>query len=182
MCLLWWNVYSSKSFLCLNWIVVLFSWESLFVFWYMSIVKNKISLLFSMSVVCLFRFLLVSIKMPKVFKFKELQFINFIIYSYLCYLRTVCLHQESKVFSYIFLKWLYCFRFYIKVFDPFELIFVNGGVRVWGVFFFFWGGGLWDLNSLTRDQILIPCTARQMLNYWTTREVSKIELLILWYL
>ena len=29
----------------------------------------------------------------------------------------------------------------------------------------------WDLNSPTRDQIHVPCIARQILNYWTTREV-----------
>ena len=53
------------------------------------------------------------LKCQKFLTLRELQFISFIIYSYLCYLRTLCLNQESKVFSYIFLKWLYCFRFYI---------------------------------------------------------------------
>ena len=32
---------------------------------------------------------------------------------------------------------------------------------------------LWDLRSLTRDQILSPCTGRQILNHWTTREVPS---------
>ena len=31
--------------------------------------------------------------------------------------------------------------------------------------------GIWDLTSLTRDQIPIPCIARQILYHWTTREV-----------
>ena len=31
--------------------------------------------------------------------------------------------------------------------------------------------GMWDLTSLTRDQTHIPCTARQILDHWTTREV-----------
>ena len=38
-----------------------------------------------------------------------------------------------------------------------------------------WGSGLdapsmWDLNSLTRDQIHNPCSARRILKHWTTRE------------
>ena len=39
--------------------------------------------------------------------------------------------------------------------------------------FFFWQRGMWDLNSLTRDRTCIPCTARQSLSHWTTREVPK---------
>ena len=30
---------------------------------------------------------------------------------------------------------------------------------------------IWDLSSLTRDWTHIPCVARQILYYWTTREV-----------
>ena len=30
---------------------------------------------------------------------------------------------------------------------------------------------MWNLSSLTRNQTCIPCTARQFLNHWTTREV-----------
>ena len=49
--------------------------------------------------------------------------------------------------------------------------------------------GTWDLSSLTRDQICIPCTRRQILNHWTTtREVlililkcgSRISLVVQW--
>ena len=45
---------------------------------------------------------------------------------------------------------------------------------------------MWDLSSLIRDQTCIPCIARQMLNYWTTREapgrlsLRNWLLLILW--
>ena len=31
--------------------------------------------------------------------------------------------------------------------------------------------GMWDFSSLTRDRTCIPCTARQILNHWTTKEV-----------
>ena len=37
--------------------------------------------------------------------------------------------------------------------------------------FWSWGWGMWDLWSLVRDQTWIPCTERQSLNHWTTREV-----------
>ena len=30
---------------------------------------------------------------------------------------------------------------------------------------------MWDLSSLTRDQIHVPCIARWILHHWTTREV-----------
>ena len=33
-----------------------------------------------------------------------------------------------------------------------------------------WLQGMWDLSSLTRDQTCTPCTGRQSLNHWTTRE------------
>ena len=33
--------------------------------------------------------------------------------------------------------------------------------------------GMWNLSSLTRDRICIPCIARQILNHWNTREVSR---------
>ena len=32
---------------------------------------------------------------------------------------------------------------------------------------FFWPQGMWDLSSLTRDWICIPCIGRQSLNHWT---------------
>ena len=35
--------------------------------------------------------------------------------------------------------------------------------------------GLWDLSYPTRDQTLIPCIARQVLNHWTTREVPSLS-------
>lgn len=30
---------------------------------------------------------------------------------------------------------------------------------------------MWDLHSLTKDQIYVPCIGRQFLNHWITREV-----------
>ena len=39
--------------------------------------------------------------------------------------------------------------------------------------------GIWNLSSLTKDQIHIPCIARQILNHWTTREVPLFLPLIL---
>ena len=32
---------------------------------------------------------------------------------------------------------------------------------------------MWDLSSLTKDWTHVPCTARQILNHWTIREVSR---------
>ena len=34
--------------------------------------------------------------------------------------------------------------------------------------------GMWDLSSPTRDQTRVPCIGRQILNYWTTREVPRL--------
>ena len=34
--------------------------------------------------------------------------------------------------------------------------------------------GVWDPRSLTRDQTRMPCTGRQILNHWTTREVPAL--------
>ena len=31
----------------------------------------------------------------------------------------------------------------------------------------------WDLSSLTRDRTQVPCTSRQTLSHWTTREVPR---------
>ena len=31
--------------------------------------------------------------------------------------------------------------------------------------------GQWDLRSRTREGTRVPCTGRQILNYWTTGEV-----------
>ena len=39
----------------------------------------------------------------------------------------------------------------------------------------------WDLNSLSRDQIHIPCSASWTLNRWTTREFQKIYIFSKWY-
>ena len=36
--------------------------------------------------------------------------------------------------------------------------------------------GMWALSSLTRDWTRISCIARQILNYWTTREVPPMVL------
>ena len=35
---------------------------------------------------------------------------------------------------------------------------------------FFWTRGMWDMNSLTRDQTCTPCIRRWTLNHWSTRE------------
>ena len=35
---------------------------------------------------------------------------------------------------------------------------------------------MWDLSSPSRDQIRVPCIARQILNHWTTREVPSYDL------
>ena len=32
---------------------------------------------------------------------------------------------------------------------------------------------MWGLSSLTRDPTGVPCTARRLLNHWTTREVHR---------
>ena len=38
----------------------------------------------------------------------------------------------------------------------------------------FWPRGMWDLSSLTRDRTCSPCTGRQSLNRWATREVPLV--------
>ena len=47
---------------------------------------------------------------------------------------------------------------------------------------FFWPWGMWDLNSLTRDQNHALWTGRQSFNHWTTKEVSSSSLSIEMYL
>ena len=37
---------------------------------------------------------------------------------------------------------------------------------------------MWDLSSPIRDWTCIPCTGRQILNHWTTREVPCIVLMV----
>ena len=44
-------------------------------------------------------------------------------------------------------------------------------------FVFFWWKGMWDLSSLTRDQIHTPCIGRWSLNHWTAREVPRYIIL-----
>ena len=42
------------------------------------------------------------------------------------------------------------------------------------LFFFFFPAiphGIWGLSSLTRDQTHALCTGKQILNWWTTREI-----------
>ena len=66
----------------------------------------------------------------------------------------------------------YCNRFN-KVFTEFVTILVLFCVL------FFWGPqAMWDLNSPTRDQTYTPCTGRQSLNHWTTREVPETSLFL----
>ena len=45
-----------------------------------------------------------------------------------------------------------------------------------GFFFFFLPQGMWDLNSLTRDQTQIPCTGRWSLNHLSVWEVPSFFL------
>jgi len=41
--------------------------------------------------------------------------------------------------------------------------------------FGFLARGLWDLSSLTRDRTCIPCTGRQNLNHWVSREALGLS-------
>ena len=66
-------------------------------------------------------------------------------------------------FKIAFLMWTI-----FKVFTTFvTILFLFSGV----FFFFFPPGGIWDPNSLTRDQTCTPCIGKRSLNSWTTREV-----------
>ena len=38
----------------------------------------------------------------------------------------------------------------------------------------FWPWGIWELDSLTRNQTYTPCIGRRSLNYWTAREIPTI--------
>ena len=40
----------------------------------------------------------------------------------------------------------------------------------------FFGCGMQDLSSLTRDQTSAPCSGSKSLNHWTTRTVSQVSL------
>ena len=40
---------------------------------------------------------------------------------------------------------------------------------------------MWNISSLTRDQIHVPCIARQIFNHWATREVPAGFFLSFWY-
>ena len=37
---------------------------------------------------------------------------------------------------------------------------------------------MWDLSSPTRDQTLVLCTVRWILNHWTTREAPQLTNLL----
>ena len=39
--------------------------------------------------------------------------------------------------------------------------------------------GTWDLPLLTGDRTRIPCTARPILNHWTTREVPSNDVIVI---
>ena len=39
---------------------------------------------------------------------------------------------------------------------------------------------MWDLSSPNRDGTHVPCTGRQILNHWTTREVPLLPALNCW--
>ena len=39
---------------------------------------------------------------------------------------------------------------------------------------------MWALSSPTRNQTCVPCTSRQILNYWTTREVTPPPPQLFW--
>ena len=58
------------------------------------------------------------------------------------------------------------------------LVVVRGGFSVvvpsWLLKLHTWAqfpGGVWDLSSPNSDQTCVPCSERQILNYWPTREV-----------
>ena len=40
---------------------------------------------------------------------------------------------------------------------------------------FHFSQGMWDLSSPTRDRTCTPCSGRQSLNHWTTREVPPLQ-------
>ena len=40
---------------------------------------------------------------------------------------------------------------------------------------------MWDFSPLTKDWTHVPCTARQILNHWTPREIPKYLLIALEY-
>ena len=69
--------------------------------------------------------------------------------------------------------------------DTFFCLFGCAGFLLWHVGFSLsgcssWAGlpcGMWDLSSLTRDQTLVPCIGKQILNHWATREVPGKTLL-----
>ena len=39
---------------------------------------------------------------------------------------------------------------------------------------------MWDLSSSTRDQTLITCIERRILNHWSTKEVPKLVIDLTW--
>ena len=69
------------------------------------------------------------------------------------------------LFYFIFLRFFWCWPFFLKVFIEFVTILLMFYVLV------FWPWGKWDLSSPTRDWTCTPCIGRQRLNHWTTREV-----------
>ena len=43
---------------------------------------------------------------------------------------------------------------------------------------FFWLWGMWNLNSLTRDETFTPCTEKHSLNHWTNKEVPFVVVVV----
>ena len=81
-------------------------------------------------------------------------------------LRLVC-PTTFSVFVFVFvLTWTTFF----KVFIEFVTILLLFYILV------FWLQNMWDLQSLTRDQIHTRCIRRRSLNHWTTREVPTFSL------
>ena len=68
---------------------------------------------------------------------------------------------------YFFLRFVLMTIF--KVFIEFVTIFLPFHVLV------FWPWGMWDLNSLTRDQTCTPGIGRRSPNHWTAREVPRMS-------
>ena len=67
-------------------------------------------------------------------------------------------------FRFLFLMWT-IFKVFIE-FVTILLLFYT---------LFFWPPGMWDLSSPRRDGTCTPCTGKQSLNPWTTREVPRVS-------
>ena len=80
--------------------------------------------------------------------------------------------MDWYLISFIFFFWDFFLMWTIfKVFTEFVTILLLFYVLV------FWLWGMWDPSSLTRDRTCTPCTGRQSLTHWFTREVPGTSVL-----